>query len=193
MVGGPRDSQRRLHTEVATVIKRRKVESGFSFMDVMIAMTILLVGLLSLTAALSAALVRVRESESQYRAKMLALTCVESVYAARDVPVTALAGTSGGSTFFQEQIKNEVNGGIFLDGRTPVYELPGPDGIYGTDDDDGDVIPGIEREIVITDFTDDTPVSLRQVTVTIYYQVGRALRDETATVYVGDVQRQSNV
>ena len=105
--------------------------------------------------------------------------------------------TAGGSAFFQTQIRNVADGGIFLDGRTEVYEQPGPDGIYGTDDDDGNLIPGVEREIIITDIPDPDrpgdPISLRQVTVRIHYRVGSANRTESAQVYIGDVQRQSNV
>jgi hypothetical protein len=178
------------------MVIRKKSEDGFSFIDVMIAMTILLVGLLSLTGALAAALVRVRESESQFRAKMFALSVIEAAFTARDIPVTSTAGTAGGSAFFQNQIKNVADGGIFVDGRNPVFELPGPDGIYGTDDDDGEQIGGIEREIVITDIPDPTrpsdPISLKQIRVTIYYQVGSAQRTERATTEIADVQRQSN-
>jgi hypothetical protein len=167
-------------------------ESGFSFIDVMIAMTLLLVGMLSLTGALAAAIVRVNESEYQFRAKMLALSTVESVISARDVHVNPVPGTNDGSLYFA-QIKNEANGGIFVDGRTEVRELPGPDGVYGTDDDDGNVVDGVEREIVITDLPDGTsdPISLREVRVTIYYSVGAAVRSQTSTIYVCDVQRGS--
>jgi hypothetical protein len=171
-------------------------ESGFSFIDVMIAMTILLVGLLSLTGALAAALVRVRESESQFRSKMFTLSIVEAAFTARDIPVTTTAGTAGGSAFFQNQVKNVADGGIFVDGRNPVYELPGPDGVYGTADDDGPVVNGVEREIIISDIPDPSrpsdPISLKQISVTVFYKVGSAQRVESAVIEIADVQRQSN-
>lgn len=56
-------------------------ESGFSYVDVMIAMTILLIGILTLAAALTAAFVQTTAGENQLRGKAIATSTLENVMA----------------------------------------------------------------------------------------------------------------
>ena len=55
-------------------------ERGFSYIDVMIALVILLVGILASTAALTANLVRSYETEKQVIAKQIALSTIITNY-----------------------------------------------------------------------------------------------------------------
>src|SRR4051812_17132179 len=55
-------------------------ESGFSYIDVMIALVILMVGILASAAALTANLVRSFETEKQVVAKQIALSTIESIF-----------------------------------------------------------------------------------------------------------------
>ena len=58
---------------------------GFSYVDVMIGLVILMVGILGATQALTANLLRSYESEKQIVAKQLALSTIESVFSAREI------------------------------------------------------------------------------------------------------------
>ena len=163
---------------------RRGGETGFSYVEVMIAVVILLVGILTLGAALTAALVRTTAGESQLRAKALAAATLENVLSARNVKL-------GGNAYTFDAIQSLGSGpGVFLTGRRPVRELPGPDGLLGTSDDAGAVVEGFEREIVIVDVPNPNrpsppnPVSERRITVTIYYQESGIARQDSLTTSV---------
>jgi len=97
------------------------------------------------------------------------------------------------------QLRNVSNGGIFLNGPQPMKVegadgvvntaddgaietviLPGRDQVLGTADDVTQTLDGYTREIRITDLSTD----LRQVTVTITYRVGGAVRSYILTAYI---------
>jgi hypothetical protein len=150
-------------------------ERGVSYIDVLIAITILLVGVLALGAALTAAVVRASESQEQLEAKQYASSTIEAIFAARDIETLGFAAA-----------KNVANGGVFLDGEVAIRTGAGDDGIVGTADDDGDTVEGYTREVRITDIEDGAVVTLRQIDVTIYYTVGAARREETISTYISD-------
>jgi hypothetical protein len=165
-------------------VGRRNGERGFSYIDIMIAMTILLIGILTLGAALTAALVRTTAGESQLRAKAIAAAALENVLSARYVKL-------GGNAYTFDAIQSVGSGpGVFLTGKRPIKELPGPDGLLGTADDTGAVLEGYERQIVIVDVPNPrrpsppNPVSERRITVTIYYQERGIERQESLTTSV---------
>lgn len=144
-------------------------ESGFSYIDVMIAMTILLIGILTLAAALTAAYVQTTAGENQLRGKAIATSTLENVMGARFVSV-------GGNPYSFDSIQHVGTGvGVFVTGRQPVHLDPGIDGLFGTADDTGEVDGGFEREIIITDInnpirpTPPSPITERRIQVNIYY------------------------
>ena len=149
--------------------RRREGRRGFSYVDVMIAMAILLVGILTLGAALTAALVRTTAGESRLRAKGIAAAALENVLSARYVRF-------GANAYSFDAIQNVSAGGpgVFVTGRQPIRELPGPDGLVGTLDDAGAIVEGFEREVVIVDVPNPNrpsppnPVSERRITVTVF-------------------------
>jgi hypothetical protein len=158
-------------------------QSGFSFLDVMIAMTILLVGVLAFAAALTAGVVRSGEGATQLRAKELATSTLENVLSARYISV-------GGNPYSFDSIQNVSAGGLFVSGKKPFYPSPGPDGLMGTSDDTGTPYPDLEREITITDVQDPNrptppnPITERRVSVTVYYKVKGFTRQVTLTTNV---------
>jgi hypothetical protein len=166
-------------------------DEGFSFIDVMIGMAIVLIGVLALGGAMVGALVRTEESEEQLIAKQYATTTIESIFSARDISTlgfNAAQNTTG---------PNCTGGpGVFCSGVQQIRLNPGPDGMFGTSDDSGLVIPGYSRTIVIAnvndvnnDGTDDSsglPVSLRKITVTVFYKVRSATRQVSLATYIGD-------
>lgn len=148
--------------------RHRRADRGFSYIDVLIAITILMVGILTFAGVLTLSLARTSSGEMYLRAKALASTTLESVMGARYIKV-------GGNQYSFDSIRNAGNGGVFVDGRQPVHELPGPDGLFGTADDNGAILTGFERQIEIVDVnnpnrpTPPNPITERRITITIYY------------------------
>jgi prepilin-type N-terminal cleavage/methylation domain-containing protein len=103
--------------------RKRIRESGFSLLEVMIAIAIMTIGMLALIASFAAALTATASAEEDLIARQKALEAMESIYTARNslqIPFS--------------EINNTSSGGIFVSGSTPLY-CAGNDGIYGTADD----------------------------------------------------------
>jgi hypothetical protein len=133
-------------------------------------------------------------TQYDYIAEKKAEEAVETIFTARDTKVLTWV-----------QIQNVSTGGVFIDGARPLLD-PGPDGLVGTADDnaalpdsiiigpgpDGvlgtadDLVvnlnPWMTRTIAITPVTGET--NLRQITITINYQMGRMQRTYTLISYI---------
>ena len=116
--------------------KRKQQSKGFTLMEVMIAMAVLSVGMLSTLAMLATAMSSSQTVQEDMMARQLASEGLEGVYTARN---TAQIQWS--------QIQNASNGGIFLDGLQPLWNT-GPDGIPGTADDG--TLVGVPQQLVMT-------------------------------------------
>jgi type II secretory pathway pseudopilin PulG len=162
-------------------------ERGFTYIDVLIAVTILLVGVLALSAAVTGAVIRAREGERQLIAKQYISTTLESVFSARDIErLTWNAIGNVGSNVVEGQAR-----GAFLAGVQPILPEPGTDGIVGTTDDTGTPVVGFQRQITITDYDDPErriadgfEVRMRQIDLIIFYQVGNLVRQERASTMI---------
>lgn len=170
-------------------------ESGFSYIDVMIAVTILLVGVMAMLSAITSGIVMTTTSQQQLNAKQFAQSTIESIFSARDLDALGFdaIGNVGNTS---------IPGGVFLTGDRKFYSTAGPDGVVGTADDaagpDGtlgtsDDTPPVDaftRQITITNVPDpDRPtavISLRQIDVTISYKLGKSQYLETMTSYVAN-------
>jgi prepilin-type N-terminal cleavage/methylation domain-containing protein len=160
--------------------------SGFTLVEALIAMVILGGGLLALTLAMAQGMILMSTAHYHQIAKEEASEAMESVYTARDVnKITRW-----------NDIRNQSNGGIFLDGAQPM-RLAGADGLVNTNDDlatikndpgkngipgDTDDIPldNYTREILIT----DRNANLREITVIITYTVNNLSRRYRLTTYM---------
>jgi type II secretory pathway pseudopilin PulG len=183
-----------------------KRESGFSYIEVMIALVILMVGVLQMASALSANLLRSYETEKRIIAKQIALSTIESIISARDI---AREGAVEGWDSIGNVGTNPVNGefrGVFLNGWCPIREDLGWDGVAGTADDacpadsicdvsgnppnTSAVIQGYERQITITDIADaerptpPNPISRRRIDVRIRYFYNTLAREEIVSTIV---------
>lgn len=177
---------------------RRPGERGFTLIEVIVAMTVLTVGLLSLVGVFTAGLKRVSASSSQLIAREKAREAVESVHAARDT-----GRLSWGN------IQNVADGGIFLSGAQSLHEpgvdgiantadddaapletmhKPGPDGILGTADDQDILLHDFTREVAIAPLnfpnTGTLNPNLRQITVNVRYRVDDMWRTYTLVTYI---------
>lgn len=195
------------------MLRRKRKQDGFSYIDVMIAMVILMVGVLALVSALLANLLRSYESEKLILAKQLALSTVESIISAKELK---RPGVVNGWLSIRNVITPPPTGelnGIFLTGWAPVREDMGSDGVAGTIDDacagagpcvatghatnTSPIVPGFERQIVITDLDDPerpapNPIMRRTVTVTVRYAVNQAFRTQSVTTILTSYDEVTN-
>jgi type II secretory pathway pseudopilin PulG len=101
-------------------------EAGFSLVEVLISVLVLVVALLSLAGVFTMSLARTTTASADVIAKEQASEAIEGIFAARD---------AGRLTW--TQLNNEASGGIFKDGLQDLID-PGPDRIPNTTDDDKD-------------------------------------------------------
>jgi type II secretory pathway pseudopilin PulG len=172
-------------------------EKGFTYIEVMCAIVVLMVGILAQLSAISISMLRQRESEKQTLARQLASSTLESIFAARDL------GNSGGIGSFDTINNTDVNvAGIFVPSWTPIRENSGSDGIQGTADDacpanvvctvgaytnNSAVMTDFERRIVITDIVEAGKVKKRRVEVTIRFYVGELQRQQSVATIMADL------
>ena len=100
-----------------------KTQRGFSLVEVMISMVILVIGLVSMLGVFGIAMAATQTSQENSTAKQLANEAIETLLTARET-----------ANITWDQIQNTGAGGIFLSGFLPV-DCPGVDGIIGTADD----------------------------------------------------------
>ncbi|HEU4388807.1 MAG TPA: hypothetical protein VFV34_13480 [Blastocatellia bacterium] len=174
-------------------------ENGFSYIDVLIAVSILLIGVMALVSAITYAVVGTTRNQQQLVAKQYASTTIEAIFTARD-----LAAKFGDTNLTWNVIGNtgsaSVPAGLFPSGRQKIYDGAGADGIVGTPDDqagldgtlntadDAPLVDGFERTITITDVPDPerpaAAITMRQIDVTIHYFVGGRERQEVFSTYI---------
>lgn len=190
-----------MHNLVTVNIGKMKElnQKGFSYIEVMCAIVILMVGILAQLSAISFSMLRQQEAEQQSQAKQLASSTLESIFAARD-----LGNEDGINNFAAINTKDVSSSGIFVDGWNPVRTDAGKDGILGTADDtcgnnasctvgnytnNSPLLDGFERRIVITDIKDagETVAKKRRIEVTVRFFVGQLRREQTTATIIADL------
>ena len=172
-------------------------QSGFSYIDVMIALVILLVGVLALLSGIAGSVLQTRGHEQQLLAKQIATSTIESIMSVKETDPARLGWDAVGNIGTNPDAFG-VNRGIFVNGFQPVRMNPGPDQVIGTADDDGPIVSGVRRQIMITNICDpDRPspgctpsgvfrIRVRSVEVTIAYNVGGIQRNERLSTVLTD-------
>lgn len=176
-----------------------KSTAGFSYIEVMVAIVILMVGILALMSGLAGAVLRSKAQEGQLEAKQIAASTMESIMSVKETsdPARRLGWQALGNVGSNPNDLG-VFLGIFVNGVQEVRSDAGPDRVIGTADDTGAVIPGFTRQIVITDVCDpDRPspncptpgtaaVRIRTVQVTINYFASNVPNQEVLTTVLSD-------
>ena len=158
-------------------VTRRRGKQGFTLLECMVAMAVLSFGILSLVSVFTQGLKNSYQAQIQFIAQQKARESMETIFTARDTKVLTWA-----------QIANVSQGGVFNDGPQALCD-PGPDGLYGTADDNCNVPdmvvtgpgpdkifgtgddqtiplnPWMTRTIVFT--PDPNVVNLNRITVTV--------------------------
>ncbi|MBK9156222.1 MAG: hypothetical protein IPM25_18780 [Chloracidobacterium sp.] len=172
--------------------------AGFSYIDVMIAIVILTVGILALLSGISAAVVQSRGQEAQLNAKQVAASTMESIMSLKETDPNRLGWITVGNVGTNPDPETGQFRGIFLNGERVVRTGAGPDEVLGTADDEGAIIPNLTRQIEIIDQCDpDRPsyncptpgplaVRIRTVRVTVTYLIGQVRRQEVLTTVLSD-------
>jgi prepilin-type N-terminal cleavage/methylation domain-containing protein len=172
------------------VQRHSTTQGGFTLIEVMIAIVILGIDILTVVAAFATAVGSTQNAQENLIARQKALEAMESIFTARNTQQITFA-----------QIANIPAGGIFSGGSTPLWDagtdglvntaddipfpakgvcpagpecitLPGPDGILGTPDDVPMSLANFSRQIQINQVLEpDGSVNpnLKQITVTVSY------------------------
>jgi type II secretory pathway pseudopilin PulG len=180
------------------LIMKSNNQSGFSYIDVMCAIVILMVGILAQVSAMSFSILRQREAELQSVARQITSSTIESIFAARD-----LGNTDGINDFHAINTTDVSSAGRFVPGWFPVREDSGADGILGTADDTclgasctvgtytntSPIREGFERKIEITDIVEPgkTVVTKKRIEVKVRFFVGQLQREQTLATLIADL------
>lgn len=181
----------------------KRSDSGFSLLEMVIAITLLTVGLLGVASAIGYAMVASNHGRSVTNTKLLAVSILEQMETMRN---------TGNLTFGQIANVGQVNntGAArnfigFPAGPQQVSTNPGPDGMFGTADDLVDAgndqifgtpddfinpnfaVVGITRQIQITSLSS----SLKKVQVIVDYSANGGMKQLSAVCYLNDNSRSS--
>ncbi len=175
-----------------------KSDCGFSLLEMVVAATLLLIGLMAVASALGYAMIASNRGRAITNTKLLAVSMLEQMETLRN---------TGHLTFGQIANVGQVNPtgatrafGGFPPGPQQVSTEPGPDGIFGTADDlqdagkdkifgtaddfinPGFAAVGVTRQIQITTLSS----TLKRVQVTINYPASGQMRQLVAVCYLND-------
>lgn len=163
----------------------RGAESGFTLLEMVVAMVVLMISLLSLAQVLGYSLSVSNRGRGITNAKLLVVSVLEQMENLRNtgqLTYGQIANPTG-----VDNSDGTFNFGGFPTGFRPVSRDPGTDGIYGTADDPtqpSQVYTGFERQIEISSLGDD---NLRKIVVTLRYKDASGIQQElTGTSYLNN-------
>ncbi len=171
-------------------------ESGFTLLETLISMSVLMVGLVGVLGLFSASVGNVYGSQADLVAKQKARQALESIFTARNtqqVSFDMVANVSSGGVFLDGWQSLKVAGadglaGTADDGAADSVTMPGADGLLGTADDVVVPLGQFQRQIQIQPATradGSADPNLRRVTVTITYPTSNGtIRTYGVTTYV---------
>jgi prepilin-type N-terminal cleavage/methylation domain-containing protein len=187
-----------------------KGQEGFTLIEVMIAILVMLVGVLAVLFSLATAVAATESAEEDLIARQKALEAMESIYTARNsqqIPFSSVANVSNGGIFINgsesmlcagpDGLVNTADdvscttssGATCPDSGAECMVLPGPDGILGTADDVTMSLGNFTRTIAIspTQFPAGSPnagstnPNMMAITITVSYtKAGLPARSFTA-------------
>lgn len=114
--------------------ERRREPRGFTLLETMIAMLVLMVGVVGLAGMLANSLAYMNMSQVEYIAQQKAAEAIESIFTARDLGSATWSSICNVGSSVCCAGASPCNTGIFLNGAQPLCQ-PGTDGIYDTADD----------------------------------------------------------
>lgn len=169
---------------------RRKLnsESGVTILEMVVAMLILTIGLLGLAASIGYAVTVSNKGRNITNSKLMVVSLLEQMETLRNSEELTFAQIRNqGQTVDDTGATRSFAG--FPTAFQPLSINPGPDGIYGTDDDDSaSVVPGYQRQILITSLNPN----LKRVQVTVRYpDAGGQMHDLVGVSYLNNDTRSN--
>lgn len=186
--------------------KPAELESGFSLLEVIIAIFILSTALIGTAAAITYALEFGTTSRNVGKAKLVIISTIEEIEALRNARRLDFKQISNVGDVDNADSKNTFNG--FSLGFKEISLDPGPDGVIGTDDDlkdagddgiygTGDefdnpalVRSGYLRQISISFLPTDPTIKKVEVRVK-YFSVGGKVSEISGVSYINDESRRT--
>lgn len=166
-------------------------EAGFTMIEMVVAMLIMLIGLLSLAQVLGYSLSVSNRGRGVTNTKLLVTSMLEQVENLRNTGQLTFAQIANAGAVDNNGASLNFTG--FETGYKSVSVNPGLDGIFGTSDDPtgtGQVRAGVERQVVITPLTTDP--NMKRVEVSIRYKdPGGIQRTVSGTSYLHNDQRSN--
>ncbi len=188
--------------------KTDRRQAGFTYIELLIAIVILTVGILAMLSALTASLMRSYESEKRTTAKQIVVSTLESIVSAKEIQKFHFDSIRNDSapTLPHPDNPSVTISGVFLSGWRPIRQDSGGDGVAGTADDacpassacvvppsppnNSEVVEGFLREVVITDVDDpERPfptyrIGQRRIDVRVQFSVNGNLREEKMSTMI---------
>lgn len=179
---------------------RLKNQEGFTYLEVMIAIVILTIGVTAQLSALSLTMVRARGTEQRSTARQVSSSTIESVFASRDIGIAS--NISNWNAINTKDIN--PTDGVFEAGWRPIRMDPGNDGIQGTADDacagtgacivgantnNSAIMIGLQRKIEITDIPEAgvTRIRKKRIAIKIRYYIGQLQTEEELSTIIADL------
>lgn len=187
---GNSPNKRRLQT------RRLDPEAGVTILEMALATIILTVGLLALAASIGYAIAVSNKGRNLTNTKLVAVSMLEQMETLRNTGRLTFGQIANVGAVDNSGATRDFEG--FPTGFQPVSINPGPDGIFGTQDDLIDpttnqtqptwAMSSCSREIVITNLSS----TIKRVQVTLQYRdPGGQLRNLVAVSYLNDDTRSN--
>lgn len=182
-------------------------ESGVTILEMVVAMLILTIGLLGLAASIGYAVTVSNKGRNQTNTKLMVVSLLEQMETLRNTEQLTFGQIRNQGQTVDDAGATRLFAG-FPTGFQALSINPGPDGIYGTDDDltspgpnpnsvygDGDdftdqtwAVPGYQRQISITNLSPN----LKRIQVTLRYSdAAGQLRDMVGVSYLNNDTRSN--
>ena len=176
--------------------KKLGPEAGVTILEMALSTIILTIGLLALAASIGYAIAVSNKGRNLTNTKLVAVSMLEQMETLRNTGRLTFGQIANVGAVDNTGATRDFAG--FPTGFQPVSINPGPDGIFGTQDDLIDpannqtqstwAMSGCSREIVITNLSP----SLKRVQVTLQYQdSGGQMRNLVAVSYLNDDTRSN--
>ena len=161
--------------------------SGYSLLEVMMAVVVSTIGLVSLLALFSQSVVTMFLVQEDLLARQKVREILESVSTARNtqsVSWSDIENVADSGIFQDDFLPMKIAGndglvGTADDGAVETIQLPGPDGQLGTNDDINRMLTNFQRKIEVDEvlMQDSNPYpNLKKITVTVKYTTSQGFQ-----------------